>query len=94
MRVEGPLIVAQLLETTLLTLVNFARYLKESGNEMIHVKFYLVWLRPMLQDTALRLDQEKYSFWSLDFGEHKDLMEDYLLPNMLMLVSSRLIVSI
>ena len=40
----------------------------------------------MLQDTALRLDQEKSSFWSLDFGEHKDLMEDYLLPNMLMLV--------
>lgn len=27
MRIEGPLIIVQLLETTLLTLVNYARYL-------------------------------------------------------------------
>ena len=45
-----------------------------------------VWWRPMLQDTALRLDQEKSSFWSLDYDVLKDLMEDYPLPNMLMLV--------
>ena len=45
-----------------------------------------VWWRPMLQDTALRLDQEKSSFWSLDYDVLKDLMEDYPLPNTPMLV--------
>ena len=101
MRVEGPLIVAQLLETTLLTLVNFARYvtstlLSSGEKKLVKKKFVifivisisLVWSQQMQQDTALRPGaRERFSFWSSDFAEPKGQMVDYRLPSMPMLVS-------
>ena len=94
MRVEGPLIVAQLLETTFLTLVNFARY-----NNVIAISYWLagharptiislytVWSRQMQQDTALRPDHARFSFWSLVCAEPRGLTEAYQLPNTLMSV--------
>ena len=53
----------------------------------IVISISLVWSQQMQQDTALRPDLEKSSFWSSDFEEPKGLMVAYRLPSTPMLVS-------